>query len=901
MRKVAILGGGVAGMTAAHELAERGYKVTIYELRQDVAGGKARTQPVIAARLRRPDGSFVTDPPSPANEPLPGEHGFRFFPGFYKHIPDTMRRIPFPGNPQGVLDNLRSVELGIFSPRFRESFPTPVRFPRSLEEFKSALAMPERLRECGLTDDDFEFFMGKLFQIVTSCRERRDHEYSRIGWWDFVEAGTRSEAYQLYLATGITRNAVATQAHLANTRTIGDIGIQLILDMTRPGTSADRILTGPTNQVWIDPWLAYLREGLDVDYLFGAKITAIDFDAPGGHGRITGVDVLHADGAQERVTADHYVMALPVEIVAQLFAEQRDRALASGGAAITGYDSTLRGVYQLKDQLNWMTGIQYYLRDEIKTTRGHINALGSPWALTAIEEVQFWPSLRMDRLGDGTYKSILSVDISDWSQPGVPEGKVPHKIAKDCTHDEIAEEVWLQLKQCMNNGRDAGSLPDTYDAYWLDEDIVVSPDPKRTGHNNINTEPLLVNLINSWDLRPDAWTRIPNLVIAGDYVRTNTDFASMEGACEAARRATNAILTRDNYQGDRGPASVWPLEEPEVFAPFRERDRQRYLRGLPWASPAMINEEVEVGLQKLVTDAVVDGKELLRGLNPLRLVSKLRDTAEHLLGAPEGESVEDLAAHIIARNAGRVLLPDAPWLGVQRWDNLLFLHHRALADDLRPLVHPDLEIDTFDGSAWVTLVPMYMGRVYLAGVGDLPEGHFPELNLRTYVRHKGRAGVWFFRIHANARLANWAARAFFSMPYHYATMTFSPQGDGFRLTTRRQRMEGGVSKLDVAWTPRGGERLFPPGSLARALGERYCAFAADRDGDRWKELLRGDLIHDPWTFCEDVEVHIQRDNIWSSEGIPLMQAPPADAALQALSCAFSSSGCYSVTWPFEAA
>src|SRR5881397_1602466 len=88
---VAVLGGGMAGLTAAHELIERGFAVTVYE--RTALGGKARSIPVAgtAAGGRRP---------------LPGEHGFRFFPGFYHHVPDSMRRIPFGKNPNGVWDNL---------------------------------------------------------------------------------------------------------------------------------------------------------------------------------------------------------------------------------------------------------------------------------------------------------------------------------------------------------------------------------------------------------------------------------------------------------------------------------------------------------------------------------------------------------------------------------------------------------------------------------------------------------------------------------------------------------------------------------------------------------------------------------------------------------------------------
>src|ERR1700722_647913 len=90
---VLVLGGGVAGLSAAHELAERGFKVTVIEA-TEILGGKARSV--------RVSGTGTDD-----RKNLPGEHGFRFFPGFYRHLPDTMRRIPYEGQPDGVLDNLR--------------------------------------------------------------------------------------------------------------------------------------------------------------------------------------------------------------------------------------------------------------------------------------------------------------------------------------------------------------------------------------------------------------------------------------------------------------------------------------------------------------------------------------------------------------------------------------------------------------------------------------------------------------------------------------------------------------------------------------------------------------------------------------------------------------------------
>ena len=95
-----------------------------------------------------------------------------------------------------------------------------------------------------------------------------------------------------------------------------------------------------------------------------------------------------------------------------------------------------------------------------------------------------------------------------------------------------------------------------------------------------NSEPLLVNLVDTWALRPEATTAIPNLFLASDYVRTHTDLATMEGANEAARRAVNGLLDAVKFDGPR--CELWPLHEPEILAPWRLHDAARYQAGLPW-------------------------------------------------------------------------------------------------------------------------------------------------------------------------------------------------------------------------------------------------------------------------------------------------------------------------------
>ena len=266
--KVIILGGGVAGMSAAHELIERGFEVVVLE-RRDIAGGKARSIPVIHEGEGTSGHQLAGGAGGSLQHRVPGEHGFRFFPGFYKHVIDTMRRIPsFDG--RKVADHLvPTTRLDIHAIRTNPPFVVPAGFPLSPRDAGTMLR--DILLSFGpiadLTPDDLAFFGARIWQILTSCQERRLAEYERTSWWEFVGAEQRSASYQKFLATGITRSLVAAKARKASTRTIGDIFVQLVLTILNPiAGSTDRVLDGPTNLVWIDPWLAYL-ESSGVQYV----------------------------------------------------------------------------------------------------------------------------------------------------------------------------------------------------------------------------------------------------------------------------------------------------------------------------------------------------------------------------------------------------------------------------------------------------------------------------------------------------------------------------------------------------------------------------------------------------------------------------------------------------------
>src|SRR4051795_7099888 len=218
---VAVLGGGVGGLSAAHELAERGFAVTVYEKRGR-PGGKARSYPT-------PDG-------------LPAEHGFRFFPGFYRHLPDTMGRIPYGGERDGVAANLVTASRVQLAQAGRSEIVTPAHFPASLDEAGLALrALLDHATELGIPAREQIHFANVLLLFLTSCKERRLGEFEQRSWWEFAGAESRSAPYGKFLADGLTRTLVAAKAREMSARTGGTILLQLIFDMARPGGQVDRV------------------------------------------------------------------------------------------------------------------------------------------------------------------------------------------------------------------------------------------------------------------------------------------------------------------------------------------------------------------------------------------------------------------------------------------------------------------------------------------------------------------------------------------------------------------------------------------------------------------------------------------------------------------------------------
>lgn len=533
---VAVLGGGVGGLSAAQELGERGFDVTVYESRERF-GGKARS-------------IEVPDSAPPGRKPLVGEHGFRFFPGFYCHVTDTMKRIPYGANPNGVYDNLVETSATLIASTSGTetvaSTETPSTPGEWLDTLRPQIAGPE------LSSSEVRHFTERLVAFMTSCDERRNDEHEYQSWWNFIDADDHSEAYRKHLAQA-TQALVALRPQKASARTMGKIYVQLLRGQLDPTLSAEKILNGPTSKVWIDPWVEYLTD-LGVDLRPEMPVCGIHSDGQ----RVMGVTV-GTDTDQREVQADYYVVAVPVEVMTKLL----NNELRRGARSLARLDRL---------ETAWMNGIQFYLAEDVSIIKGHQVYSDSPWALTSVSQPQFWEEDDIDARGDEAINGSLSVIVSDWNTEGI----LYDKTARQCTREEIKTEVWAQMKSHLNT-EDERRLSDDMLYDWFLDPAIVEHDDDEEGV--WNREPLLINTVGSFQYRPATDTEMENLLLAADYVRTNTDLATMECANAASRRATNAIIDRSGMRAPK--CDLWELREPGVFKPFKRQDELRYRLGLP--------------------------------------------------------------------------------------------------------------------------------------------------------------------------------------------------------------------------------------------------------------------------------------------------------------------------------
>ena len=413
----------------------------------------------------------------PRQRRLPGEHGFRFFPAFYWHLFDTMKRTPileivprspvdaarrrafiqkygtlpdrsyqidtmFVETPRTAYDNLvpASTQAVIGE---RETAPAfiPRRRLRSFEATWRALhALLTTMRA---TLEDIRRFNLKIFKYLTSSSARREKEYEAISWWDFFDGDRLSPGFQEALDSW-PQALVAMTAWEGDARTQGDVAVQLLLDQLADVRYTDGTLNGPTSEAWFAPWRQYLQmQG--VAFVHG-ELQGIQLK----DGRID-LKLFRFDGKPARQKAGYYLIALPLPEVKRLITEELVEAYerAHPASPESGpQDDTLRRIHEFpvggleqphpEGALQHLSGIQYYFAEDIQWVDGHTYYPDSEWGLSSISQAIFWVDKHV--ISDG-YRGTLSVCIANWYKKSRRTGK----CAWESSPEEIAEEVWKQI------------------------------------------------------------------------------------------------------------------------------------------------------------------------------------------------------------------------------------------------------------------------------------------------------------------------------------------------------------------------------------------------------------------------------------------------------------------------
>jgi uncharacterized protein YqjF (DUF2071 family) len=222
---------------------------------------------------------------------------------------------------------------------------------------------------------------------------------------------------------------------------------------------------------------------------------------------------------------------------------------------------------------------------------------------------------------------------------------------------------------------------------------------------------------------------------------------------------------------------------------------------------------------------------------------------------------------IIDRTAHRPWpLPQAPWVLFMRWHDLLFLHWPVDAGLMRSLISPEVELETYEGLAWLGIVPFRMTGVrprctpFSLAVA--------ELNVRTYVKSTGRSGVWFFSLDADSRLAVRAARAL-GLPYYDARMSVRSDGTAVEHRSFRIHRKAPAAEFVASYRPVGPIFNAVPGTFDHWLTERYALYGARKPS----KVVYGEIHHQPWPL-QRAELELRKNTVAEALGIQLPHQDP---------------------------
>lgn len=494
IKTVAIIGGGIGGLTVAHELAERGgFNITIYE-KTNACGGKAK--------------STIT------KDGYPGEHSIRTISLTYYHFRDTLKRIPIDEK-KSVINDVIAPPAGSRKYLMFKDHPVcilPTYFPYTFKGFKEYFNFVQEMAKI-VPYSEIMNFTWKLFLSGAMSPERRLATLEKISWDEYIGVENKSKNYVYYLHR-LPEFYVAAKGN-ANAKSMSMlVEKSLFIPLMHPiesQTSSHDEFDGPTSDILIDPWVKHLKKlGVTIKTSCEAKTIELNNDL------VSAVNI-NDNGTDEKIVADIYVFAVPVEIMAEFL--NKNPQVKAAAPSISQLD---------KLHTEESSGIQFFCEDEIaeKFPKGWVAFMDSPWSIVGIYQEDVHHRLKPP------VKGILSFAWSNFDEPGVLYGKG----ARQCTAEELKNEILAQVSM----HKSCEFIKDVKNHSWhIDPELEFSKD---TGVMVKHHAPLFVQLPGSYQYQPEAVTEIKNLFLAADYVRTSYDLATMESANEAGRKAANGIL-----------------------------------------------------------------------------------------------------------------------------------------------------------------------------------------------------------------------------------------------------------------------------------------------------------------------------------------------------------------------